>query len=120
VSLKKSAGSRWRWVEGIVSTCEDHIKIRYGEESEPVALLAPGTGKSFTVQFLLSQNPLKTNLQTILREVRRELDFYLVELQKPDPWPYAIYHCGTTSNVYSQVHWGYYPKGFQDPPIPQG
>jgi hypothetical protein len=52
----------------------------------------------------------------ILAEVRSELDFYLVEHPKefPDtghPWEYAIYHCGTASNVYSSVHWSYFSAG---------
>ena len=37
--------------------------------------------------------------------VAKELDFYLVEKGEVDPWVYAAYHCGTTSNVYSDVHW---------------
>ena len=43
--------------------------------------------------------------------VTKELTFYLVEKGEKDPWRYAIYHCGTASNIYSQVHWGYFPIG---------
>ena len=46
--------SDWKWVEGIVDTNEDHIKIRYGNDPEPVALLAPGEEKTFVVQPLRS------------------------------------------------------------------
>ena len=31
-----------------------------------------------------------------------------------DPWSYAIYHCGTAANIYSPVHWSYFP-GFALP-----
>ncbi|HNS51645.1 MAG TPA: hypothetical protein PKO09_10755 [Anaerolineae bacterium] len=47
-------------------------------------------------------------VRTVLRNVR----FYLIrecEISRPPdfhPWNYAIYHCGTMSNVYSMVHWG--------------
>ncbi len=44
---------------------------------------------------------------------RKSLDFYLVGLNKPDPWAYAIYHCNTAANMYSEVHWSYFPKGNQ-------
>jgi hypothetical protein len=41
------------------------------------------------------------------------LDFYLVERRERNPWAYAIYHCGTGSNMYSKVHWSYFPSGRQ-------
>jgi hypothetical protein len=47
--------------------------------------------------------------------VKKELDFYLIEWgeRSPfrDPWGYAIYHCVTSANIYSHVHWSYFPKG---------
>ena len=53
-------------------------------------------------------------------QARRQLDFYLVEHRQRfrelmgDPWSYAIYHCGTAANIYSPVHWSYFP-GFAPP-----
>jgi hypothetical protein len=41
-----------------------------------------------------------------LADTRKELDFYLLDVGRPDPWAYAHYHCGTASNVYGKVHWG--------------
>ena len=106
--------SDWKWVFGTVDTKEDHIKIRYGDDPEPVALVAPGEGKIFVVQSLLKQMHLfETDYQEILNDVRRDLDFLLIEIGEPDPWAYAIYHCTTASNIYSKVHWGYYPKGYK-------
>ena len=105
--------SDWKWVEGIVDTNEDHIKIRYGDDPEPVALVATGPEKTFTVQFLIKQEHLSQDDQEILDHVRRDLDFLLVEIGEEDPWAYAIYHCTTASNIYSKVHWGYYPKGYK-------
>lgn len=46
----------------------------------------------------------------------KELNFYLVEKGEKDPWQYAIYHCGTASNIYSDVHWGYFPGASTDRP----
>ena len=106
--------SDWKWVEGIVDTNEDHIKIRYGDDSDPVALVAPGEGKTFVVQSLLHQlNLFDKSEHEIADDVRRKLDFFLVELCEEDPWAYAIYHCSTASNMYSKVRWGYYPKGYE-------
>lgn len=106
--------SDWKWVFGTVDTDEDHIKIRYGDDPEPVALVAPGEGKTFMVQSLLNQlNLFDKSEEELPDDVRRELDFYLVELGEEDPWAYAIYHCTTAANIYSDVHWGYYPKGYK-------
>jgi hypothetical protein len=44
-------------------------------------------------------------LAEALDAVRRELDFYLVELGEPDRWAYAVYHCGQGANPYSKVYW---------------
>jgi hypothetical protein len=54
--------------------------------------------------------------QRIIDAAREELDFYLVEHPKGfpgtgHPWGYAIYHCNTAANMYSNVHWSYFPNG---------
>lgn len=111
---KKSRRSR-KWTEGFVDTEEEHIKISYGNDSVPVALVAPPGKRVFTVQFVLSANLSTTDpYQKILEETRKELDFYLIEKREENPWAYAIYHCGTAANIYSRVHWGHYPKGYKD------
>ena len=118
--------SDWRWVEGVVDTNEDHLKLWHGKPPRqdskgriyqyaktPIALLARGPGKTFTVQFLLAARPTDKRTAKILKDVRRELDFYLIELSTPDrpaPWAYAQYHCSTMANFYSKVHWAWCPK----------
>ncbi|MFH0818047.1 MAG: hypothetical protein V1909_05450, partial [Candidatus Micrarchaeota archaeon] len=49
----------------------------------------------------------------MLADARYELDFYLVEKDEPDPWAYALYHCNTGANMFSRVHWSYFPTGSQ-------
>jgi hypothetical protein len=105
--------SRWKWMEGTVNTDDDHMKLTYEERPDPVALIAPGEGSTFIVQFL-EMDSKQDNGKEMMRYVRRELDFYLVELREENPWAYAIYHCSTAANVYSRVHWGYYPKGYKE------
>ena len=109
--------SGWRWEEGSVDKTLEHLEIAYGDINVttdykkwvPVALVSAPNGKIFSVQFLIEANgPEK---QTVVDAVRKELDFYLVELSakgRPDPWNYAQYHCTTASNAYSMVHWSFY------------
>ena len=123
----------WEWIEGVVDTNEDHIKLWYGNSptedkkgavrqgESPVALVARGSGKRLRVQFLLSARSRDKRTAKILKAVRRELDRYLLEVHGPadlTPWAYAQYHCYTAANVYSKVHWGWYPKGPKRPSEP--
>lgn len=98
------------WQEGVVDQENDHIKIRYKEILAPFAVVSNQDG-IITVEFLKNTH----TEQKIKEEVIRELDFYFGELNEDDPWAYAIYHCSTAANIYSDVHWGYYPKGYKDP-----
>jgi hypothetical protein len=101
------------WKEGVVDLTKEHIQLFYGEYDEkalPVARVAPGTDRTFHVQFLDLPNLKGVERSEIMAEVRKELDFYLAELEKSDPWEYAKYHCTTASNVYGSVHWAYFPS----------
>jgi hypothetical protein len=42
---------------------------------------------------------------------RKELDFYLVEKHGENSWAYAKYHCGTSANICSTLHWSYFQNG---------
>ena len=106
----------WGWIEGKVAADEEHIEIRYGnaedsdwEHWQKIALVGPPKEEEFTVQFLMAVNG--TREQDMINKVKRELDFYLVDKQEKNPWAYAHYHCGTAANLYSNVHWSYFPKG---------
>jgi hypothetical protein len=44
-----------------------------------------------------------------------ERSSYFLELNEDDPWKYAQYHCGTKSNVYSDIHWSFYKLGVDVP-----
>jgi len=100
----------WSWSEGEVDRTRHHIELRYGDvraaTSGPLTTVAfvgkPSNGV-FPVQFAAPSGQLAE--PEMVEAVRRELDFYLVEKAEPDPWAYAVYHCGTAANVYSPVHW---------------
>ena len=115
--MESEKQTAWRLVEGSVNIDEEHIKITYGaidgDDFEPIALAAPGNNKTFTVQYLLQPEPENKEQQKMLNTVRKELNFYFLELKEKDPWAYACYHCTTAANLYSDVHWHYYPKGYK-------
>jgi hypothetical protein len=107
--------SKWSWIEGKVDTSAEYIELRYGsiesgtyDDWIPVAYVSSPQGQIFFVQFLIE--PLDEAKKIALETAKTELNFYLVEKEEPDPWSYAQYHCGTTSNVYSDIHWSFFPK----------
>ena len=96
-----------RWSEGVVDIGKEHIKLFVGpfnEKAQAIALVAPEGKRCFTVQFVVD----KEAYAEAVNEVTQELNFYLIEIGEPNPWAYAKYHCSTTSNVYSSVHWWLY------------
>src|SRR5262249_51158704 len=95
---------RASWAEGIVDSTAEHMRLCFGDAWTPVALVAPAGVGRYAVEFLLDPAG-GDDAAEAAREARRELDFYLDELNEPDPWAYAIYHCGTASNLYSSIHW---------------
>jgi hypothetical protein len=101
------------WVEGAVDSSGEHIRLCFGGEWEPVALLAPTGEGRYAAEFLLDP-AVSDEAAEAIREARRALDFYLVELDEPDPWAYAIYHCGTASNLYSPIHWEHHRPAQED------
>jgi hypothetical protein len=57
----------------------------------------------FPVEWLVDVNAVE-NME-LVEAVTLDLDFYLKDVGRPDPWSYARYHCQTTSNWYGDVHW---------------
>lgn len=107
VSLDPMEGSpAFRWVEGTVDQNLEHLRLVHEDCENVVAVVAPPEGNTFAVEFLV-----KDASEVVLEDVRRELDFYLVEKGERDPWGYAIYHCRTFSNAYPPVNWGFCPAG---------
>ncbi len=108
----QQAGS-WHWREGPVDERLDHFDLRYGDASAPggwnewtpIAIVGLKRKGLVNVQFLINRTDPRNS--QIVDDVVKELNFYLAELNKPDPWRYLEYHCGTLSNVYSPVHWSF-------------
>lgn len=103
----------WQWRESPVDRATAHFELRHGSSEKgewdtwlPVALVGPACNDVFPVQFLIDGKGEKN--ADIVRDVTRELTFYLVEKMERDPWGYAQYHCGTAANLYSSVHWAFF------------
>ena len=104
-----SKSTTWKWREGKVDPTAQHMKLVYGDSALPVALVAKPVESTFIVEFVQLPDLDKKEYERIKSATTKEISFYLVEKGEEDPWNYAIYHCGTSSNIYSDVHWGYFP-----------
>lgn len=105
---------KWSWTEGEVDTDAEYIELRYGSVESgtyndwtPIAYISAPQDHLFHVQFLIQ--PLDEEKKIAYEAAKKELTFYLVEKEEPDPWSYVQYHCSSTANVYSDIHWSFFP-----------
>jgi len=106
------------WREDDVYRTKEHFALRH---SDPVGapwtdvpaavLVGPPVDGIVNVEFLL---PLNANL---VRDVVREIEFYLIDKDELCPWSYAKYHCGTAANLYSKIQWSFYRPMDQQPDL---
>ena len=97
---------------------DEHFEITYfeinaeqetGKKHKTLARIGRPRRNVFPVAFLHKNLPEGEAGEKVLAAIRKELDFYLVHLGEARPWAYLRYHCSTAANIYSPVHWGYYP-----------
>jgi hypothetical protein len=102
---------KWRWQDGPVDLQKEYIELGYEDSPDtiPIALIGRPENNLFPVRWLVGTEAPEN--KRMINLVKRELNFYLVEKEEPDPWEYAKYRCTTASNLYSSVHWSYYPEG---------
>jgi hypothetical protein len=106
----------WSWSEGGVDRSRLHFLLTFkdmnkDEEDEPelpVAYVGVSKGNDFHAEFLLEPSD-RSDYNTIMGVVIRELNLYIVELSRDgseyDPEHYLQAHCGMASNIYSVIHW---------------
>ena len=116
-TMKKKL-SEWRWQDRVVDAHGKHIELRYGdavkgayENWHPIARVGRPKKHVFPVEWLIAAD--SPEHESMILEVQQELDFYFVEKGEPDPWAFAKYHCNTRANIYSLVHWSYFPNGIK-------
>lgn len=105
----------WQWFPGKVNLQNRYFELKYGFDPLPVARIGIGTNNNFIVEFLLNTNEDIEKLKEIFNEVIWEIELYLVNNVDPDPIEYMINHTKKCANMYSKVHWRYFPKGSQSP-----
>ena len=98
---------------GVVDVRGDFFLLSYGklgdsEKLRPVAIVGKtdGAGGCFSLELVDGASGEARDA------VMADLQFFLVDKGEVDPWGYAAYHCSTAANIYSSVHWGYWPKGY--------
>jgi hypothetical protein len=98
-----------QWQKGPVDRTEEHFELRYGSATDsdwiPAAVVGPPIAGIVNVQFLVE--PEDPRNSEVVSDVAREIEFYLIDKGEPNPWWYAKYHCGTSANLYSKVHWSF-------------
>ncbi len=114
--METDSGRAYKWVETPVDPSEEHMALRYGgAESDDwsdwtlVARVAAPQDGIFRVEFLLDPSDPKES--GIRAKAEIELNFFFVDKKELDPWRYVQYHCTTASNLYSDIHWSYFPTG---------
>jgi hypothetical protein len=105
----------WNWQPGKVNLQNRYFELKYGFDPTPVALIGIGQNKNFIVEFLLNINDDIAKLKEIFSEALWEIELYLINNSEPDPIEYMINHTKKCANMYSKIHWRYYPKGFNHP-----
>ena len=104
---RKSYLYKSKWIERPVDVDKQHIKLSYGNEYLPMALLQPWKDNVISVHFLMPRNGVTGNMVT---EALREMDFYLNEHHASDPWEYARHRCSNDVGLHSAVHWQWFEE----------
>ncbi len=105
----------WNWKPGKVNTQNRYFELKYGFDPIPVARIGIGTNQNFIVEFLLNINDDVDKLKEIFSEALWEIELYLINNSEPDPIEYMINHTKKCANMYSKIHWRYYPLGSKRP-----
>ena len=101
----------WQWFPGKVDINNRYFELKYGNTPAPVARIGIGDYKNFVVEFLININDDIERQKEIFNEVLFEIELYLINNTVPDPIEYMINHTKKCANMYSKVHWVYFPKG---------
>ena len=101
-----------RWQEGPVDPTAEHFELRYGppgfpwDAGLPVARIGPPVRGVVSVAFLVDSSA--TEHAAAHAAAVEEIQYYLIDKHERQPWGYAVYHCTTAANAYSDVHWSYF------------
>jgi len=105
----------WIWQPGKVDLRNRYFELKFGFDPSAVARIGIGENQVFIVEFLLNVNDDIYKLKEIFSEALWEIELYLINNSEPDPIEYMINHTKKCANMYSKIHWRYYPKGSNRP-----
>lgn len=96
------------WHQAKVDSDKPHITLTDAATGKLLALATP-ENEGISVEFK------EQGAKEVMNELKEQLNFYFGSKQEPNPWEYAIHHCSTTANVYSNIRWAYIePTGTED------
>jgi len=101
----------WQWFPGKVDLKSRYFELKYGNDPLAVARIGIGSNKNFIVEFLINIKDDIESQKEIFNDVLWEIELYLINNNEPDPIEYMINHTRKCANLYSRVHWNYFPKG---------
>lgn len=102
--------NNWKWIPGKVDLKNRFFELKFGNDPAPVARIGIGESKTFIVEFLFNEKELEKQ-QEIFSEIIWEIELYLINNNEADPIEYMINHTKKCANMYSRIHWRYFPKG---------
>jgi hypothetical protein len=105
----------WQWQPGKVDLKNRYFELKYGNDPLAVTRVGIGINKNFIVEFLINIKDDIERQKEIFNDVLWEIELYLINNSEPDPIEYMINHTKKCANMYSKVHWRYFPKGFKRP-----
>ena len=105
----------WNWQPGKVNIQNRYFELKYGFDPIPVTRIGIGSNRNFIVEFLLNVIDDVDKLKEIFSEALWEIELYLINNSEPDPIEYMINHTKKCANMYSKIHWRYYPLGSKRP-----
>ena len=100
----------WKWQPGKVDLKNRYFELKFGTVPTPVARIGIDENKTFIVEFLLNVKGLEKQ-QDMFSEIIGEIELYLINNNDADPVEYMINHTKKCANMYSRIHWRYFPKG---------
>jgi hypothetical protein len=104
-----AAAADWSWREAKVDARHGCVVLLYGSADAepqswtPAARVGRPRGHVFPVEWLVDAKAVEN--RALVEAVSYDLDYFLKDVGRPDPWSYAQYHCQTTYNWYGDVHW---------------
>ncbi|HMN23508.1 MAG: hypothetical protein IT276_01125 [Ignavibacteriaceae bacterium] len=102
--------NHWKWQPGKVDLGNRYFELKYGSVPAPIARIGIGESKTFIVEFLFNEIELEKR-QEMFSEIIWEIELYLINNSDADPVEYMINHTKKCANMYSRIHWRYFPKG---------